>query len=265
MPTLSSIKAAHHFRPNKGRALALSLACGLAASAASAQVIVSDPILEGAKATSNATQATQLAKQILQYTKQIQQYATEVEQLRQMLTKIESLGNGISLFPKTLEPLSPAQQDKLVDQACPGAPLGGVVTGAIDSLLGSSNQSITERQNLICREIVMLQVDEYNITSKALGALTAQQSTVQKLSGIVNAISTFGESSSATSQAEQYLAQLQTAGDTWKQQIAADEAMIATLQHQQGVLAKVALSGSNTVLGNVVNAVALKAAFTINQ
>ncbi len=265
MRTSPSIRTTHCFALRKSLAVVLSSIFGLAASTASAQVIVSDPILAGAKAQSNATQATQLAKQILQYTKQIEQYATEMEQLRQMLTKIESLGTGMSLFPKTLEPLGSTDTDKLIEQACPGAPLGGIVSGAIGSLLGNANKSITERQDLICREIVLLQVDEYNITAKALETLTAQQSTVQKLDDLVTAISTFGESSSATSQAEQYLVQLQTAGDTWKQQIAADDAMIETLQQQQGILAKVALGGSNTVLGHVVNAVALKAAFTINE
>jgi conjugal transfer/entry exclusion protein len=230
-----------------------------------AQVIVSDPILEGAQSTSNVTQGTQLAKQILQYEKQIQQYTTQLEQLRNMLTKIESLGTGVSLTPKTLEPLSGSDQDKLVDQACPGAASGGVVLSAISGLLGGSDQPITERQNLICREIVMIQIDEYNITAQALGSLTAQASTVQKLSEIINSISTFGESSSATSQAEQFMSQLKLAGDTWQKQIEADERMVATLRQQQGVLAKVALNGSNTILGNVVQAAALKAAFTINE
>lgn len=248
-------------------ALTASILCAglLSAGLVRAQVVVSDPILEAAQGTSNVTQGTQLAKQILQYEKQIQQYATQLEQLRNMLTKIESLGTGISLVPKTLEPLSSSDQDKLVDQACPGAPAGGVVGSAISGLLGGSDQPLTERQNLICREIVMIQIDEYNITAHALGSLTAQASTVQKLNDIINSISTFGESSSATSQAEQFMSQLKLAGDTWQKQIEADEKMVATLRQQQGVLAKVALNGSNTLLGNVVQAVALKAAFTINE
>lgn len=225
---------------------------------ADAQVFVTD-------VESNATQNLEFAKQVLQYEKQIQQYTTQLEQLRNMLTKIESLGTGISLVPKTLEPLSSADQEKLADQACPGAPASAVIAGAISGLLGSSNQPITVRQNLICRMIVMTQVDEYNITAQALGSLTAQASTVQKLSGIVDSISTFGESSSATSQAEQFMSQLKLAGDTWQKQIEADEKMIAALREQQGTLAKVALNGSNTVLGNVVQAAALKAAFTINE
>lgn len=245
---------------NLGLVASVSLVTFMAASAAHAQILVTD-------VDSNATQTSQLAKQVLQYKKQLQQYTTQLEQLRNMLTKIQSLGSGISLTSKTLQPLSSSDQDEIVDQACPGGASSPAtaIAGAITGLLGSSSQSITERQTLLCREIVYIQIDEYNITANALGSLTAQASTVQKLSEIVNSISTFGESSSATSQAEQFMSQLNLAGETWQKQVEADEKMIATLQQQQGVLAKVALNGSNTILGNVVQAVALKAAFTINE
>lgn len=245
-----------------GVMLALALGCSVFVSGVSAQWVVSDPLQEANSTAANITQGTQLAKQILQYEQQVQAYATQLEQLRNILTKIQSLGSNISLVPKTLQKLTPAQQDQLVDQACPGAPLGGAITGAISGLLGSSNdQPITQRQQLICKEIVLLQVDQYNITATALGELTAQQSSVQKLGDVVNSISTLGESNSATSQAQGYIAQLQTASDTWSGQVKADQAMIETLRQQQGILAKVALNGSNSLLGNVVQAGAFAAAF----
>ncbi len=248
-----------------GPGMTALLSCFFAAGVANAQVIVSDPLLEGAQSASNVTQGTQLAKQVLQYEKQIQQYTTQLEQLRNMLTKIQSLGNGISLVPKTLEPLSDSQRDGLIQQACPGASLGGMASGVISGLLGNSNQSITERQQLICKEIVLIQVDEYNITAKALSELNTQASTIQQIDQIIKAIGTLGESSSAASEVQGYMAQLSYANGTWQKQIEADESMIATLQQQQGILAKVAFNGSNTVLGNLVQAAALKAAFTINE
>lgn len=260
----SSIKTTPRFALNKGLVISLSLVCSLAAGAASAQVIVSAPILEGAQTTSNVTQGTQLAKQLLQLQQQIQSYTTQLEQLRNILTKIQSIGNNISITSKSLQPLDSTESDKLIAQACPGPGLSlrGVVTGAISGLLGNnSNQPITERQQLICEQIVLLQIDEYNITATALGDLTLQKSTVQNLSDIVNAIGTMGESSSATSQAQQFMSQLSLASDTWKKQIEADESMISALQQQQAVLSKVALNGSNTVLGNVVQAGAFALAF----
>lgn len=250
-------------------ALTLALMAGVFASTTQAQVLVTDTVAisaaeEGFKSQLAQTVA-QYTRQGLEFEKQVQQYTTQLEQLRSILTKIQSLGTGISLVPKKMERLSEDESNLLVDQTCPGAPLGAVVSGAISGFLGSSHQPITVRQQLICRQIVLLQVDQYNITADALGQLTAQASTVQKLNGIVNSISTLGESNSATSQAQQYMAQLQTASATWKTQMDADIAAISTLQQQQGALAKVALNGSHAILGQVVNAVALKAAFTINE
>ena len=264
MRTTASIETMPRFALNKVQLISLSLACSLAAGAACAQVIVADPILEGAQTTSNVTQGTQLAKQLLQLEQQIQSYATQLEQLRNILTRIQNLGDNISITPKSLQPLDSTQSDKLIAQACagPGLSVGGMVTGVISGLLGnSSNQPITERQQLICKQIVLLQIDEYNITANALDELTVQQSTVQKLRDVINSISTMGESSSASSQAQQFMSQLQAASDTWKKQVEADASMIATLQQQQSVLSRVALNGSNTVLGNIVQAGAFALAF----
>lgn len=249
--------------PLKSMALALSVTSLICAGSAGAQVLVHDP---GAAAISEGGFASQLAKTVEQYTMQAEQYATQLQQLQNMLTSIQSLGTGISIFPKSLQRMSDADSQKLVEQACPGPSNGGNVLGAVMNTIGSTfNQPIIESQQIICKQIVLLQIDEYNITSDALGQLTVQASTVQKLSNLIESISSYGKAASATSQAQQYLSQLQTASATWQKQVDADEAMIQTLRRQQGILAKVILTGSNTVLGNVVQAATLKAAFTINE
>ncbi|HEV7123134.1 MAG TPA: hypothetical protein VGN24_06865 [Rhodanobacter sp.] len=264
MRRLSPTKTTARCALNKSLIVVLSLAGWLAPSVVGAQVIVTDPILEGAQTSSNVTQGTQLAKQLLQLEQQIRSYATQLEQLRNILTRIQSVGSNISMTPKSLQLLDSTQSDKLVEQACPGPGMSpaGIVSGVISGFLGkNSNQPITERQQLVCKQIVLLQIDEYNVTAEALGELTVQQSAVQKLSDIVGSISTMGESSSASSQTQQFLSQLQAASDTWKKQVEADDSMIATLQQQQAVLSKVALNGSNTVLGDIVQAGAFALAF----
>jgi hypothetical protein len=264
MRRLSPTKTTARCALNKSLIVVLSLAGWLAPSVVGAQVIVTDPILEGAQTSSNVTQGTQLAKQLLQLEQQIRSYATQLEQLRNILTRIQSVGSNISMTPKSLQLLDSTQSDKLVEQACPGPGMSpaGIVSGVISGFLGkNSNQPITERQQLVCKQIVLLQIDEYNVTAEALGELTVQQSAVQKLSDIVGSISTMGESSSASSQTQQFLSQLQAASDTWKKQVEADDSMIATLQQQQAVLSKVALNGSNTILGDIVQAGAFALAF----
>lgn len=242
--------------------LVLGVAAGMAATSVHAQVLVHDTGTIGAVEKGSESQ---LAQQIKGYKRDYDQLVTMRDRYTAMLTKIQNLGTGISLVPMTFERLTQAQTDRLVSQACPGAPLGGVVSGIISGLEQSANESIVSQQQLICKGTVLLQVHEYNITADGLSQLTVQASTVQNLSNVVSGISSLGESSSANSQAAQYMAQLQTASDTWKKQMDADDAMIETLKRQQGILANVALNGSNSVLGHVVNTIALKTAFTIND
>jgi hypothetical protein len=244
-----------------GLGLAMTLLCTVISGGAGAQVVVSDPLLEGTTAASKATQGIQLAKQILQYEQQIESYATQLEQLRNILTKIQSLGSGISLVPKSLQPIGDTDADKLVELACPGASGAGILGNAISAIQATMGGSLVESQQNICMAVVRLQVDEYNITANALGQLTLQQSSIQKLGDVVNAISTIGESNSATSQAQGYLAQLQTASLTWKTQMDADEASIKALQQYQSTLAQTRLQGTRAVLGTVVQAGAFAAAF----
>jgi hypothetical protein len=239
----------------------MTMLCVVISGEAGAQVIVSDPILEGTTAASKATQGIQLAKQILQYEQQIQSYVTQLEQLRNILTKIQSLGSGISLVPKTLRPISDADADKLVELTCPAASSAGIFGSVVSAIQSTMGGSLAQSQQNICMAVVRLQVDKYNITASALGQLTLQQSSIQKLGDVVNAISTIGESNSATSQAQGYLAQLQTASLTWKTQMDADEASIKALQQYQSTLAQTRLSGTKNVLGTIVQAGAFAAAF----
>ena len=244
-----------------GLALVVATLCMVAAGGAAGQVLVSDPVLEGTTAATKATQGIQLAKQILQYEQQIQSYVTQLEQLRNILTKIQSLGSGISLVPKSLQPIGDADADRLVELACPGASAAGILGNVMSAIQATMGGSLVESQQNICMAVVRLQVDEYNITASALGQLTVQQSTIQKLGDVVNAISTIGESNSATSQAQGYLAQLQTASLTWKTQMDADEASIKALQQYQSTLAQTRLQGTRGVLGTVIQAGAFAAAF----
>ena len=66
MRRLSPTKTTARCALNKSLIVVLSLAGWLAPSVVGAQVIVTDPILEGAQTSSNVTQGTQIAKQLLQ-------------------------------------------------------------------------------------------------------------------------------------------------------------------------------------------------------
>ncbi|RUL66563.1 hypothetical protein EKH79_01685 [Dyella dinghuensis] len=253
-----------------GLAIALSLAASLLASPVNAQVFVTD---QAAIAANHADATASYVKQGLQYAKQAQQYATQVEQLSQevamaqnILMKAQSLGHNIQLFDG--QPLQPiTDSESVIQSACPGAD-AGVIGDLLSSLASalSPNEPIAKRQQMICAQIVIFQIDEYNKTADALNQIgTVNMSTLAKLNDLIASVDTLGTSSNATAQAANITATMQAALGTWRTEIQADEDIIQTLKQQQSVLATVAMKGSNTVLGTLVQAAALQTAFEVNQ
>ncbi|HEY0198837.1 MAG TPA: hypothetical protein VGC19_09885 [Rhodanobacter sp.] len=252
-----------------GLVVALTLAFGLVASSVSAQVFVTDKL---AITSNHEDSALSYAKQGLQYGKQLEQLTHEVQTdastlatLQNILMQAQNLGTNIQLFDSQLQEIT--NTDQIIQSACPGAG-AGIVGDLLNSLTSalSSNQPVTTRQQMICAQIVIFQIDEYNKTAKALNAIgSANTSTLSKLNSLIASVDTLGKTSNAEAQAAGISATVTTAMGTWQSQIKADDAVIATLQKQQALLATVAMKGSNTLLGNVVQAAALKAAFTVNQ
>jgi len=245
--------------------LATALACGLFAGSTQAQVIVSDPILEGSGAAIDASTAASYARQALQLEQEVQSAANTYAQLQNILMQAQNLGTNISLVSTPLTQISDSSQ--IVASACPGA--GGGIVGDVLTALSSAlsaNEPVTTRQQMICAQIVTYQVDEYNKTVVALNAVGQFSSTtLTKINNLITSVDTLGKTSNAQAQAQSIQLNLEAAMKTWETQVQSDEYMIKALQHQQGVLAKVAMNGSNTILGNVIQASALKLAFTVNQ
>ncbi|MEP6898068.1 MAG: hypothetical protein ABI870_06015 [Rhodanobacter sp.] len=249
--------------------LTLAVLAGLFAGATCAQVFVTDKASiannqEGFKSQLAQT-VEQYTKQGLQYAKQLDQYRQEVQQYEQLLMTVQGLGTNISLTQNKLTQIT--DPSALIDQNCPGASGGSVVGSLVTSLTStiSLNQPITASQQQICANIVTVQIDEYNKTVIILNQLNDYGGTLQKLNKLANDVNTLGTTSGATTQATTFSATMAQSMSDWQTSIAGDDALIKSLNQQQQILAKVALNGSNTILGNVVQATALKAAFTINQ
>lgn len=254
--------ASRHLGLGKMLALALSLLCAIPGRDASAQVLVTDT---SAIASNHADASASYLRQGLQYARQAQQLAQEVAMLNNILMKAQRLGTNVSLFDGQLQEID--DLDQVVQSACPGADQG-LVANLLNTLSSalSPDQPITKRQQVICAQIVLFQIDEYNKTAKALNAIGGMNtSTLDKLNELIALVDTLGETSNAQAQAASISATVITAMGTWQSQIEADEKIIATLQQQQAVLATLAMKGNNTVLGNVIQAAALKAAFDIDH
>jgi len=123
------------------------------------------------------------------------------------------------------------------------------------------SQSVVKSQQQICAAIITTQVDKYNTTVQMMNQIQSNIPAVQSFTNFANTFSNLGQSSSATTQINSYSGQLATAMNNWKTHMDADDAYIASLQQMQGILAKKALNGSNSVLGDVVQAGTFAAAF----
>jgi hypothetical protein len=238
------------------------------ADTAHAQVLVTDTAAiaadeEGFKSLL-AQSTAQYTKQGLQYSKQLEQYYQQVEQYKQILMTVKGLGTNISFSSNQLQPIG--DPTELVEQNCPGASGGSMVSGLVTSIAStiSGNTPIITAQQQICANITMLQIDQYNRTIAILGKLDEYGSTLQKLNKLSNEVSTLGTTSGATTQAATYSATTAYAMQHWRAAIAGDEAIIQALNKQQSILARVALRGSSSVVGTVVQAAALKAAFSVD-
>jgi hypothetical protein len=243
-----------------------ALAGGLFAGSTQAQVIVSDPILEGSGAAIDLSTAKSLSQEVLSYARQFEQLQQEVATVQNILMKAQNLGTDISLFDSNLQLIS--NPDSIINSACPGAGGGGIVGSALNSLASAlnPNQPVATRQQMICAQIVTYEVDEYNKTATALNAMgSVHDSTLNKLNSLIASVDTLGKTSNAQAQTAGVNLNVVTAMSTWQTQIKADDAIIETLKKQQSILAKVAMNGNATPLGTLVQATALKAAFTINQ
>lgn len=245
-------------------ALTLALIAGIFASAAQAQVLVTDTVAisaaeEGFKSQLAQT-IEQYTKQGMQYAKQLEQYRQQIQQYEQILTSIQSLATGgITLTSGRLTPISDASN--LIKQSCPGANGGGIL-GSMTSIITSSfDNSITKNQQNICAQIVLAQVDKYNKTVKVVNDTQQFGQELQQITASLSKMSTQGDSDRVAANTGTHSEQLAWEMQDWQSQMEKDDAVISTLQQQQSILAKVALNGSNTILGNVVQAAAFAKAF----
>jgi len=260
--------SSHPLRPRPWCKVALVVALlGITVEATRAQVLVTDTTAIAASEEGFKSQLAQsiaeYTRQGMQYAKQLEQYYQQVEQFKQLLMTIKGLGTNISFSSNKLEPID--DPTELIDQNCPSASGGSIIGGLVTSVVSaiSPETPITVAQQQICANITMLQIDEYNRTVAVLDQLDQYGGTLQKLNKLANEVKTLGTTSGATTQAATYSATTAFAMQQWRTAIAGDEAIIQALNQQQSMLAKKALNGRD-VLGTVVQAAALKAAFSVD-
>ena len=126
----------------------------------------------------------------------------------------------------------------------------------------SVNASILQNQRTICEQIQFRQIDKYNLTVRMMKRLQDYSANVTKLQQQAEAGGTSqGASTGANTNIQLNITALDGEMKAWNGQIAADDQIASYMQSQQNVQAQQILRGSNTVLGNVIQAGAFAAAF----
>ena len=227
---------------------------GLFANQAQAQWVVVDPSHIAQDAANFATTVGQYAKEIAQYQAVLQHYAQQLISLQNMSFSMPSMNTTFTEVPLT----------QGVEEACPSDDgVSGIVGSLLQLAAPDFNKPIVASQHEICQQITMRRNHQYNLTVQMLNRLQGPYS--QYLQTYEQLASAVGSSQGALAGSQANIvrgtANLDTEMRNWQAQIQTDVEIIKYLEMQQAILGKTAMRGSNTILGNIVQAATLKIAF----
>jgi hypothetical protein len=222
---------------------------------AAGQVKAQWAVIDGAAIASNQQgQALQLAKTVEEYTQLVTQY----ENMISSIGALKDLGLS-SLNNPTMQLIN--DPTPYVQQACPSnTGIVGTIAGAVGLTPPSVGIDIKQAQNQICQQITVLQIDKYNKVAGLLNQMNSYAGTLQSINSkfddtVGKVSSAMGNRDALNSQTNTSAAMFTAAYKNVEQQLAADDAAIATLKAQQSMLGDVALKGSPSLLGNAMQTV----------
>lgn len=254
------------FTPRRA-ALGVALAAGMAATGSvKAQVLVTDV------ASNVQTTAIAAFQKGAAYAKQVEEALTLVNQLQQMISTINTvISNPIgSLIPSTttMTTLDPATIASLVQAKCnPGGGTGNFMGAALGAAVQALNlnRSFAQQQQDNCTNIVMSEADQYNATVDLYKMVPELHNSMSAVTSLMSQLSNFGDTSKATSQSVTLLTNQQQLVMDWNTRVTMDKKVIDTLNAQQSGLAAAMMNSRPSLVGNIVQATALAAAFRIDR
>jgi hypothetical protein len=229
----------------------------------SAAMTVFDPF----NLAQNMRQAIESVKSNLTLTSQLTQLMTTVETLQKTYSTIEStigsLGLNLLQIDNQLKEISTADMQAQIQQEC--GDLDPV--GAIMSFAGfDMNTDVRTQQRKVCQQIIETQTHKYNTAVNMLAHMNGYSNTLRKISDSFATIASFasGDRQALTYHTNETLSAMTMEMNNAEQMMKADDATIAALQTRQSQLAKVALRGSSSMIGNAMQGVIFAAAFSAN-
>jgi hypothetical protein len=255
-------------RNNRWRKTLPALALGMAALIPVRQAQATLPVIDYAHIAQDFVDWLQ---NFMEWEQELQSWATQVSNIGASIT-------GLGLNSSALQPLSDTDKVNLINASCPGPNLfsvSGLAQAITQVLSPDSNANITQSQQQICQHIVQLQIDKYDRTVIMLARINNYGNTLSQLQSTLNNASSsihniaaaaggsgqsIADITSQMNNAQQNMTGLDAEMKAYQASISVDDAAISALQQMQSNLGKVALHGSPTPLGQLIQASAFAGA-----
>ncbi|MFC6839156.1 hypothetical protein [Xanthomonas theicola] len=206
------------------------------------------------------------AEQAERWKRTIDQYQQQLQHYQQQLIKLQRLQLGDS---NMADNFAERPQDYGLEDRCPGAGQSGLagLMQQFKAILPNKNGGMVEEQLKVCARIGMAQNAQYNETVRMLKRLIERNQQFKKQ--IEAQRDSVGTSQGGLAANDNEVRRFATKNamdlDYWQAQMKAYDSYILALKDDQSRLARRALDGNkDDLLGQVVQAAALKAALSIN-
>jgi hypothetical protein len=241
----------------------LALASAFAAGNAGAGIPVTDL---GNMPNHIITQINSLLNQINTYTQKFQdyaQYAAEIKHMTQQLTQLGQLFNTLGLNMTSINEKTAQDLSDTVKDRCSGNT--SILSDVFSSIGLDMNGDIAAQQKVKCIQIVNLQFDQFNEQVRLLKKLKETQAQIKKIEGQMAVSKENGAMDTNVAQTAKLTAQLLADTQYTETVIRTYEGMIKMVEEDQRQLAKRAMKGENTLIGEILSTTALATALKVND
>jgi hypothetical protein len=197
------------------------------------------------------------------YAETVQHYAQTAAFWQTQFNKLQHLNFTLFALKHTF---TEVDSDFGADVECPGrvasSGVAGVLDKALSTLIPDMNGDVVQQQQNICVLIVEAKNDKYNDTVRYLNFIQTKGAELAKTQGLADATKgEMGSIAGLTSQIGEFGQTLESARTNWETNQKQIDAQIDMLLTMQANLSRRAMKGSPNIIGTVVNAAAMKAAF----
>jgi conjugal transfer/entry exclusion protein len=250
-------------RPCRAALSPLALVMVIAAPNCEGAMTVFDPL----NLAQNVQQVANEIKQLTAMGEQLGELQKSFQQLQDTYNTIQStigsMGLNLLTIDNQLKEISTSDMQAQIQQECGDLdPVGAALSFAGFDM----NTDVRTQQRKVCQQIIETQTDKYNTAVRLLNNMTGYSSTLSNISDSFGKIAAFaaGDREALSYRTNEALSTMTMDMNNADQKMKADDATISALQTRQSQLAKVALRGSSSMIGDAMQAVIFTGAFSAN-